>query len=204
MNAQEQQFYNSVTGFSPAAITGVIKRMGTAHKKSIELQVELGKELRTAQEWYGSEDGQAQMNDAGLTYNDICEFFQSIAGGRKKSACYKLIKACDNVDANENAVSEFVTACKDAEENGESPKKNIEAFNKFCTSESEEAEVRESGSEDGTKFSFSMKNTDGTGGASVRMDKDYNILAEDGDVGILMVSMTAFFHGKGFAVTQND
>ena len=201
MNAQEQQFYNSVTGFSPAAITGVIKRMGTAHKKSIELQVELGKELRTAQEWYGSEDGQAQMNDAGLTYNDICEFFQSIAGGRKKSACYKLIKACNNVDANENAVSEFVTACKDAEENGESPKKNIEAFNKFCTSESEEAEVRESGSEDGTKFSFSMKAVDGEGGACIRLDKDHNILAEDGSVSGIILAMTNYLNSKGFALT---
>ena len=215
MNAQEQQFYNSVTGFSPSAITGVIKRMGTAHKKSIELQVELGKELRTAKEWYGSEDGQSQMNDAGLTYNDICEFFQSVAGGRKKSICYKLIKACNNVDANENAVAEFVTACKDAEENGESPKKNIEAFNKFCSSG--EAEVRESeseeseseseseeGSEDETKFSFSMKAVDGESGACIRLDESFNIIAEDGAWDEIIRAITKYLSTKGFAVTQND
>lgn len=205
MNTQETSFYNSVTGFSPTAITGVIRKLGRQHKKSIELQVELGKELRTAKEWYNSEEAQAEMDDAGITYNSICDFFQSIAGGRKKSACYKLIKSANNVDANEDAISEFVTACDEAEANGESPKRNIEAFNKFCTNG--EAEVRETeeteseaSEESGTKFSFSMKNTDEHGGASVRMSEGYDVLAEDGNIERLMISMTAFFHSKGFAV----
>ena len=215
MNTQEASFYNSVTGFNPTAITGVIRKLGRQHKKSIELQVELGKELRTAKEWYNSEDAQTQMDDAGITYNSICEFFQSVAGGRKKSACYKLIKSANNVDANENAINEFVTACDEAEENGESPKRNIEAFNKFCTSgeaevreseeteseEAEESESEENQSEDGTKFSFSMKATNGEIGACIRLDKDHNILAEDGTASSIILAMTNYLNSKGFALT---
>jgi len=215
MNTQERSFYNNVTGFNHQTITGVIRKLGRQHKKSIELQVELGKELRTAKEWYNSEEAQAEMDDAGITYNNICEFFQSIAGGRKKSACYKLIKSANNVDANENAINEFVTACDEAEENGESPKRNIEAFNKFCTSgeaevreteeteseESEETESEENQSEDETKFSFSMKATNGESGACIRLDKDHNILAEDGTASSIILAMTNYLNSKGFALT---
>lgn len=197
MNTQERSFYNNVTGFNPTAITGVIRRLDRQHKKSIELQVELGKELRTAKEWYNSEEAQAEMDDAGITYNSICEFFQSIAGGRKKSASYKLIKAADNVDANENAVSEFVEACKQAVENGDSPKRNIEAFNKFCASgeaevrvseaneseESEESESEENQSDDsGTFITISMKAVTGNSGATLRIDMEGNVLQADGDL----------------------
>jgi len=214
MNTQERSFYNNVTGFSPSAITGVIRRLGRQHKKSIELQVELGKELRTAKEWYNSEDAKTEMDDAGITYNDICEFFQSIAGGRKKSVCYKLIKAANNVDANENAINEFVTACDEAETNGESPKRNIEAFNKFCTSgeaevreseeteseETEETESEETQSEDGTKFSFSMKATNGESGACIRLDESFNILAEDGNTYALKLAMIKYLISIGHEV----
>lgn len=219
MNTQERSFYNSVTGFSPTAITGVIRKLGRQHKKSIELQVELGKELRTAKEWYNSEEAQTQMDDAGITYNSICEFFQSVAGGRKKSACYKLIKAVNNVDANENAINEFVTACNEAEANGESPKRNIEAFNKFCASgeaevreteeteneETEETESEENQSDDsGTKFSFSMKAMDGESGACIRMDKDYGVLGEDGDTEKLKIAMISFLIQNGCEVTRAE
>ena len=219
MNTQERSFYNNVTGFNPTAITGVIRRLDRQHKKSIELQVELGKELRTAKEWYNSEEAQTEMDDAGITYNSICEFFQSIAGGRKKSACYKLIKAADNVDANENAVSEFVEACKQAVENGESPKRNIEAFNKFCASgeaevrvseaneseESEESESEENQSdESGTKFSFSVKSSNGESGACVRMDRDYGILAEDGNIELLMLGVISLLDQKGYNVVRRE
>jgi len=201
MNTQERSFYNNVTGFNPTAITGVIRRLDRQHKKSIELQVELGKELRTAKEWYNSEEAQTEMDDAGITYNSICEFFQSIAGGRKKSACYKLIKAADNVDANENAISEFVDACKQAVENGDSPKRNIEAFNKFCASgeaevrvseaneseESEESESEENQSDDsGTFITISMKAMLGFGGATIRIDAHGNVLQADGDIETLL------------------
>ena len=201
MNRAETNFYNNVTGFNPTAITGVIRRLDRQHKKSIELQVELGKELRTAKEWYNSEEAQTEMDDAGITYNSICEFFQSIAGGRKKSACYKLIKAADNVDANENAVSEFVEACKQAVENGESPKRNIEAFNKFCASgeaevrvseanesgEAEESESEENQSDDsGTFITISMKAVLGFSGATIRIDTDGNVLQADGDIETLL------------------
>ena len=218
MNTQERSFYNNVTGFSPSAITGVIRRLGRQHRKSIELQVELGKELRTAKEWYNSEDAKNEMDDAGITYNDICEFFQSIAGGRKKSVCYKLIKAANNVDANQGAISEFVTACDEAEENGESPKRNIEAFNKFCTSgeaevreseeaeseETEEAESEENQSEESaTMFSFSMKATNGESGACIRMDKDYGILAEDGNSAHIKSAMVKYLTDNGYVVEYN-
>lgn len=219
MNTQERSFYNNVTGFNHQTITGVIRRLDRQHKKSIELQVELGKELRTAKEWYNSEEAQAEMDDAGITYNSICEFFQSIAGGRKKSACYKLIKAADNVDANENAISEFVEACKQAVENGESPKRNIEAFNKFCASgeaevrvseaneseESEESESEENQSEENaTKYSFSMKATNGESGACIRVDESFNILAEDGDTEKLKVAMIGFLIQSGCEVTRPE
>lgn len=200
MNTQERSFYNNVTGFSPSAITGVIRRLGRQHKKSIELQVELGKELRTAKEWYNSEEGRSEMDDAGITYNDICEFFQSIAGGRKKSVCYKLIKSANNVDANEDAINEFVTACDEAEANGESPKRNIEAFNKFCASgeaevreseeseseETEETESEENQSEDGTFITISMKAVLGFSGATIRIGTDGNVLQADGDIETLL------------------
>lgn len=219
MNTQERSFYNNVTGFNPTAITGAIRKLSRQLKKSIELQVELGKELRTAKEWYNSEEGQAEMDDAGITYNSICEFFQSITDGRRKSRCYKLIKAADNVDANENAINEFVTACNEAEANGESPKRNIEAFNKFCASgeaevrvseanesgEAEESESEENQSEEsGTKFSFSMKATNGESGACIRMDESFNVIAQDGDSASIFTAICALLHQRGFDVVSRE
>ena len=197
MNTQERSFYNNVTGFSPSAIKRIFKKQSTNEVKFWILKAELGKELMKARDYYNSDEGKNEMDDAGITYNDICEFFQSIAGGRKKSVCYKLIKAANNVDANENAINEFVTACDEAEENGESPKRNIEAFNKFCTSgeaevreseeteseETEEAESEENQSEDPeTYITISMKAINGNAGATIRIDADGNVIQSDGSI----------------------
>ena len=128
-------------------------------------------------------------------------------------------QSANNVDANEDAVSEFVEACKIAVENGESPKRNIEAFNKFCASgeaevrvseanesgEAEESESEENQSEEsGTKFSFSMKATNGESGACIRMDDSYGLLAEDGDTERLKLAMIGFLIQNGCVVTRPE
>ena len=93
-----------------------------------------------------------------------------------------------------------LTACDEAEENGESPKRNIEAFNKFCTSgeaevreseeteseEAEETESEENQSEDGTFITISMKAALGFGGATIRIDDEGNVLQADGDIETLL------------------
>ena len=43
MNTQERSFYNNVTGLSPTAITGVIRRLDRQHKKSIEYKLNWAK-----------------------------------------------------------------------------------------------------------------------------------------------------------------
>jgi hypothetical protein len=218
MNEQETMFYNNVTGFSTAVIKKALKKTGDNKVKSWIIKQELGTELAKAQQYYNSPDAQTSMDDAGLTYNSICDFFQSITGGTKKSACYKLIKVAQNIDENSSAPRLFVTAVQLAVSEGLSPKQNNEGFNYFCAnaelkyagatteseSEASEEDESEASEESGTKYSFSMKAVDGEAGGCIRLDDSYNIIAEDGDVGQLMVSMVAFFHSKGFAVTQND
>ena len=52
----------------------------------------------------------------------------------------------------------FVEACKQAVENGESPKRNIEAFNKFCASGEAEVRVSEANESEESEESESVEN----------------------------------------------
>ena len=70
--------------------------------------------------------------------------------------------------------------------------------------ETEETESEENQSDDsGTKYSFSMKATNGESGACVRMDEGYEILAEDGDAqsqSRLKLAMITFLMQRGCEV----
>ena len=46
-----------------------------------------------------------------------------------------------------------------------------------------------------------MKATDGEIGACIRLDKDHNILAEDGTASSIILAMTNYLNSKGFALT---
>ena len=205
MNTQERSFYNNVTGFSVATIKRIQKKVDTASEKFWTLKAEYGKELMRARDYYNSEEGKNEMDDAGITYNDICEFFQTITNGQmKKSPAYKRIKVYENIEANPNAPKLFVDAVKKAKEENPNVKtsKNDESFNYFCANgelkingatatvneteetENEEAEVsenEENHSEDSeTYITISMKSINGNAGATIRIDADGNVIQSDG------------------------
>jgi len=224
MNTQETSFYNNVTGFSPSAIKRIFKKQSTNEVKFWILKAELGKELMKARDYYNSDEGKNEMDDAGITYNDICEFFQTITNGRmKKSPAYKRIKVYENIASNPSAPKQFVEAIEKAKEENPNVKtsKNDESFNYFCANgelkingvtatanetteteseETEETESEETQSEDGTKFSFSMKATNGESGACIRLDESFNILAEDGNTYALKLAMIKYLISIGHEV----
>jgi len=226
MNAQETNFYNSVTGFSPAGIKKALKKQDTATTKFWTIKAEVGKELMKARDYYNSEEGKTEMDDAGICYNDICDFFQVLTAGQmKKPSVYKRIKVYENIEANADVPRLFVKAVKEAKEENPNVKivQSDEGFNYFCANgelkikgatatanesaagETEESESEDGAneSEDGTKFSFSSKNT-GNGGSCVRMDEDFNLIAEVGDSSQIMQAMETYLNLKGFSVTMND
>lgn len=207
MNTQERSFYYNVTGFSPSAIKRILKKESTNEVKFWILKAELGKELMKARDYYNSEEGKNEMDDAGITYNDICEFFQTITNGRmKKSPAYKRIKVYENIQANPSAPKLFVEAIEKAKEENPNVKtsKNDESFNYFCangelkingatatanqTEESESEETEESESEENqsedseTYITISMKAINGNAGATIRIDADGNVIQSDGRV----------------------
>jgi hypothetical protein len=210
MNTQETSFYNNVTGFSPSAIKRIFKKESTNEVKFWILKAELGKELMKARDYYNSEEGKNEMDDAGITYNDICEFFQTITNGRmKKSPAYKRIKVYENIASNPSAPKLFVEAIEKAKEENPNVKtsKNDESFNYFCANgelkingvtatanetteteseETEETESEENQSEDGTFITISMKSVLGFSGATIRIDTDGNVLQADGDIETLL------------------
>ena len=229
MNTQERNFYNNVTGFSVSTIKRIQKKVDTASEKFWTLKAEFGKELMRARDYYNSEQGKAEMDDAGITYNDICEFFQTITNGQmKKSPAYKRIKVYENIEANPNAPKLFVDAVKKAKEENPNVKtsKNDESFNYFCANgelkingatatvneteeteseETEETESEENQSEDSeTQFSFSCKNTDSQDGACIRMRDAFFILAQDGNTAALKLAMIAYLRGEGYKVLIRD
>ena len=80
MNAQETRFFNQITGFSTTVIRKALKKGDDLEVKAWKIKQELGTELAKAQEYYNSPEGKAEMDDAGLTYNNICEFRNKRSG----------------------------------------------------------------------------------------------------------------------------
>lgn len=225
MNTQETRFYNNVTGFSPAGIKRALKKVETATTKFWTIKAELGKELMTARDYYNSEEGKEEMDEAGLCYDDICDFFQVLTAGQmKKPSVYKRIKVYENIEANADAPKQFVQAVKEAKEENPNVKivQSDEGFNYFCANgelkikgatatanesesgDAEEGETEDSESGDETQFSFSCKNSNTRDGGCVRMDADYVILAEDGNTDAIKIAMTAYLLHKGYNVVQRD
>ena len=226
MNAQETNFYNNVTGFSPAGIKRALKKVETATTKFWTIKAELGKELMVARDYYNSEEGKEEMDEAGLCYNDICDFFQVLTAGQmKKPSVYKRIKVYENIEANADMPRLFVKAVKQAKEENPNVKivQSDEGFNYFCangelkikgaTATANESEAptnfeisldepvtEDSESGDETQFSFSCKNSDTHDGGCVRMDKHYMIIAEDGNSDAIKLAITAYLLHKGYNV----
>jgi hypothetical protein len=227
MNAQETNFYNSVTGFSPAGIKKALKKEETATTKFWTIKAELGKELAKARDYYNSEEGKAEMDDAGICYNDICDFFQVLTAGQmKKPSVYKRIKVYENISDNNDAPKLFVKAVKEAKEENPNVKivQSDEGFNYFCANgelkikgatatanesesesgDAEEGETEESESGDGTQFSFSCKNSETLAGGCIRMDRDYGIIAEDGNADAIKVAMVSYLLLQGYNVVPRS
>jgi hypothetical protein len=232
MNTQERSFYNNVTGFSVATIKRIQRKVETATEKFWTLKAELGKELMLARDYYNSEQGKTEMDDAGICYNDICDFFQTITNGQmKKGAAYKRIKVYENISDNNDAPKLFVKLVKETKAQNPSAKivQSDEGFNYFCangelkikgetstSNQSNASEVSESGDaeeseseenqseESGTKFSFSMKATNGESGACIRMNTGYEVIAEDGDNLGLKIAMIKYLTDNGYEVNRVD
>ncbi len=221
MNAQETNFYNNVTGFSPAGIKRALKKVETATTKFWTIKAELGKELMAARDYYNSEEGKEEMDEAGLCYNDICDFFQVLTAGQmKKPSVYKRIKVYENIEANADMPRLFVKAVKQAKEENPNVKivQSDEGFNYFCANgelkikgatatanesesgDAEEGETEDSESGDETQFSFSCKNSDSHDGGCVRMSANYVTIAEDGNTDAIKVAMVSYLLQQGYSV----
>lgn len=212
MNTQETNFYNNVTGFSPAGIKRALKKVETATTKFWTIKAELGKELMKARDYYNSEAGKEEMDEAGICYNDICDFFQVLTAGQmKKPSVYKRIKVYENIEADANLPKLFVQAVKQAKEENPNVKivQSDEGFNYFCAngelkikgatataneSESEgDDESETEDSESDTFITISMKACNGNSGATLRIDKEGNVLQADGDLTALKGHMREIY-----------
>lgn len=221
--------FASVTAFNVTEIRTHLATMDRHGLSKMKVSIfKLGPQFDKALTWYNSAEGQAEMDESGAHFNDVEQFCVSFAG-KGKGWVYKCRKAFLFCEANEDALDRFLSYLKRNKEEGfaNETSLSVEMFNKWTANdcptvfvptaeaeptasesgagETEESESEDGAneSEDGTKFSFSMTNT-GDGGACIRMDEDFNILAEDGDSNLIMLAMKSYLHQRGFAVTQND
>lgn len=215
------ELFASVTAFNVTTINRAMSQLTGQEERALKTRIfKLGMQFAKAIEWYGSEAGQNQMDETGAHFNDVDQFCKALCG-KGKSWVYKGRKAYLFCEANESAFDEFLSYVKESVtmEMSEFVSMSVEHFNKWVsnecpevyqlteadrlTAESEsetgESETGESESGDDTKYSFSMKNA-GDGGACVRMDKEFNILAEDGDTAGIMNAISCYLALKGYSI----
>jgi len=222
------ELFASVTAFNVTTITSAMTQLKGQEERALKTRIfKLGKQFAKAIEWYGSEDGQIQMDESGAHFNDVDQFCKALCG-KGKSWVYKGRKAFLYCEANESAFEDFLLYIKTSAEAelSEFTQMSVEHFNKWVSNdcpavyelteqdeneiaesesagtEDDEMEVGESGDE--TQFSFSCKNSETLDGGCVRMDKDYGIIAEDGNIDAIKIAMTAYLLHQGYNVVPRS
>lgn len=226
------ELFASVTAFNVTTITSAMTQLKGQEERALKTRIfKLGKQFAKAIEWYGSEDGQSQMDESGAHFNDVDQFCRELCG-KGKSWVYKGRKAYLHCESNESAFEDFLLYIKVSAEQelSEFTQMSVEHFNKWVSNdcpavyelteqeqsesesegpthfemEVEEGETEENESGDETQFSFACKNSDTRDGGCVRMDKDYAILAEDGNTDAIKVAITAYLLHHGYNVVPRS
>jgi hypothetical protein len=227
------ELFASVTAFNVTTITSAMTQLKGQEERALKTRIfKLGKQFAKAIEWYGSEDGQIQMDESGAHFNDVDQFCKALCG-KGKSWVYKGRKAFLYCEANESAFEDFLLYIKTSAEAelSEFTQMSVEHFNKWVSNdcpavyelteqdENERAEseaptnfeisldepVTEEGeSGDGTQFSFSCKNSETLAGGCIRMDRDYGIIAEDGNADAIKVAMVSYLLLQGYNVVPRS
>jgi len=227
------ELFASVTAFNVTTITSAMTQLKGQEERALKTRIfKLGKQFAKAIEWYGSEDGQNQMDESGAHFNDVDQFCKALCG-KGKSWVYKGRKAFLYCEANESAFEDFLLYIRVSAEQelSEFTQMSVEHFNKWVSndcpavyelteqdesaiaeseiesgelSDAEEGETEESESDDGTQFSFACKNSNTRDGGCIRMDDDFVVLAEDGNTDAIKIAMTAYLIQQGFNVVPRD
>jgi hypothetical protein len=198
------ELFASVTAFNVTTITSAMTQLKGQEERALKTRIfKLGKQFAKAIEWYGSEDGQIQMDESGAHFNDVDQFCKALCG-KGKSWVYKGRKAFLYCEANESAFEDFLLYIKTSAEAelSEFTQMSVEHFNKWVSNdcpavyelteqdENERAESESAGTEDDemeegesdTFITISMKAVTGNSGATLRIDMEGNVLQADGDL----------------------
>ena len=198
------ELFASVTAFNVTTITSAMTQLKGQEERALKTRIfKLGKQFAKAIEWYGSEDGQIQMDESGAHFNDVDQFCKALCG-KGKSWVYKGRKAFLYCEANESAFEDFLLYIKTSAEAelSEFTQMSVEHFNKWVSNdcpavyelteqdENERAESESAGTEDDemeegesdTFITISMKAVTGNSGATLRLDMEGNVLQADGDL----------------------
>jgi hypothetical protein len=214
------ELFASVTAFNVTTITSAMTQLKGQEERALKTRIfKLGKQFAKAIEWYGSEDGQNQMDESGAHFNDVDQFCKALCG-KGKSWVYKGRKAFLYCEANESAFEDFLLYIKTSAEAelSEFTQMSVEHFNKWVSNdcpavyelteqdENERAESEaptnfeisldepvteesESESESNTFITISMKAVTGNSGATLRIDMEGNVLQADGDLTALKMQI---------------
>jgi len=219
--------FANVTAFNVTTITNNMQQIAGASERLLKKRINtLGKQFAKAIEWYNSEEGQTQMDESGAHFNDVDQFCRALCG-KGKSWVYKTRKAFLFCEANEEAFENFINYIKASTEAGlgSNIEISVEHFNKWASngcpevceevqeadvyeelfneeSEDEGHEEGEIENEDETQFSFACKDSNIHDGGCIRMDKNYVIIAEDGNTEAIRVAMVSFLNQHGYNVVS--
>jgi len=143
-------------------------------KKKFDQSLVLSYHVRTAFEWFQSENGKAKLSEEGITWTTE-EFGQKVFGWQK-SFFYKLVKVAN---VPQEVVETFKTKCDEVERSGEEPNRSVEGLLKFAKAseetnnegaEGEEGEVAEAEVETRSETIFTLTFKQPDGNISVRIN----------------------------------
>lgn len=108
-------------------IRSVQRTITNAKKKKFEQTLTLSKLVKSAVEWFNSEEGKQACNNEGISWSN--EEIGLKVFGWQKSFFYKVVKAGKLAP---EVIESFNTKCNEAEANGEEPNRSLEGLLKFA------------------------------------------------------------------------
>jgi hypothetical protein len=114
-------------GLNLTAINRVQRAVTNAKKQKFDKTLEMAKLVKGAYDWFVSDEGKSIFEEEGLTWTKE-EFFAKVFGWQKSFA-YKVLKA-GNLE--QDVIDTFNSKCDEAENDGQSVKRNLEALLRFA------------------------------------------------------------------------
>lgn len=108
-------------------IRSVQRTITNAKKKKFEQTLTLSKLVKSAVEWFNSEEGKQACNNEGISWSN--EEIGLKVFGWQKSFFYKVVKAGKLAP---EVIESFNTKCNEAEANSEEPNRSLEGLLKFA------------------------------------------------------------------------